>query len=368
MKQYFPIIFFIIFISILIAANIYLTRRFNWFFNIENTKILYAVFPPLTLLMFFGVLPLSNTTNSLGSFVYMFSAITMGVVLYLVLSVMLVDIIKLFTNFSPKIYGFSAIILTAIISLGGILNSWNIQVTQQEIAIKGISSEIRVMHLSDIHIGHFRGKNFLQKIVDKTNKQNVDVVFITGDLFDGKINLTMDDLAPLTQLNSPVYFVEGNHDNYSGVQTIKKYLRETGVTVLENEVTHFSELQIIGLNHLRADNKSFNMHANGAGPTIQNVLPTLNIFKGKPTVLLHHSPDGIKYANKHGVDLYLAGHTHGGQLFPVKYIANLMFAYNKGLHNFNGTQIFVSQGVGTFGPPMRVGTKSEIVLLKLKPQ
>ena len=110
------------------------------------------------------------------------------------------------------------------------------------------------------------------------------------------------------------------------------------------------------------------MHVNDNGHTIKNVLSTLNIFKEKPTVLLHHSPDGIKYANQHGVDLYLAGHTHAGQLFPIKYIANLLFAYNKGLHNFKGTQIFVSQGAGTFGPPMRVGTKSEIALLKLKPE
>ena len=145
-------------------------------------------------------------------------------------------------------------------------------------------------------------------------------------------------------------------------------MRETGVTVLENEVTHFSQLQIIGLNHLRADDNSFNMHANGNGATIENTFPTLNIFKGKPTILLHHSPDGIKYANEYGVDLYLAGHTHGGQLFPIKYIANLLFEYNRGLYDFNGTRIFVSQGAGTFGPPMRVGTKSEITVLTLKPE
>ncbi len=368
MKQFFPLLFFIVFIGILVGANIYLTRRFNWYFSIESTKILYAVFPPLTLLMFFGVMPLSNTINGFGSLIYIISAITMGVILYLLLSVMLMHFVQLFTNFSPKTYGLSAIILTALISMGGILNSWNTQVTQQEISIKGLNTEIRAMHLSDIHIGHFRGKNFLQKIVDKTNEQNVDVVFITGDLFDGRINLTMQELAPFTQLDAPVYFVEGNHDNYTGVRTIKKYLRETGITVLENEVTHFSELQIIGLNHMRADNESFNLHANAKGPTIQNVLSTLNIFKGKPTILLHHSPDGIQYANEYGVDLYLAGHTHAGQLFPVKYIANLLFDYNKGLHNYKETKIFVSQGAGTFGPPMRVGTKSEITVITLKPE
>jgi predicted MPP superfamily phosphohydrolase len=183
-----------------------------------------------------------------------------------------------------------------------------------------------------------------------------------------KLISTIEELAPLKELEVPVYFVEGNHDKYSGVNTIKKYLAELGVDVLENEVTHFGELQIIGLNHMSADNKTFNMHASSEGPTIENTLASLNIFENKPTVLLHHSPGGIKYANQHGVDLYLAGHTHAGQLFPIKYIANLIFDYNKGLHNFKDTQLFVSQGAGTFGPPMRVGTKSEITVLTLIPE
>lgn len=368
MKQYIPILFSITFIGILIAANIYLTRRFNWYFNIESTRTLYAVFPPLTLLMFFGMMPLSNTTNNFGSFVYIISAITMGAILYLVLSVMLVDLVRIFTNFAPKTYGLAVLTITLLVTLGGILNAWNVQVTNQEIKLKGLKNEIRAMHLSDIHIGHFRGKNFLQKIVDKTNKENVDVVFITGDLFDGRINLTTEDLAPLAQLDAPVYFVDGNHDKYTGVETIKSMLREIDVQVLDNEVTHFNELQIIGLNHMAADQKSYNMHASAQCPTIQSTLASLNLFKSKPTVLLHHSPDGIQYANMHGVDLYLAGHTHAGQLFPVKYIAHLLFDYNKGLHDYKGTKMFVSQGAGTFGPPMRVGTKSEIIVITLKPE
>ena len=187
-------------------------------------------------------------------------------------------------------------------------------------------------------------------------------------MFDGRINLTKKELFPLTQLKAPVYFIEGNHDRYTGVTTIKSYLREIGVNVLENEMTNWGELQIIGLNHIRADNQTFNMHAAGNSSTIKGTLEKLPIDKNKPTVLLHHSPDGIKYASNNGVDLYLAGHTHAGQLFPIKYIAKLLFAYNKGLHDFKGTKIFVSQGVGTFGPPMRVGTKSEIAVIKLKPE
>ncbi len=83
--------------------------------------------------------------------------------------------------------------------------------------------------------------------------------------------------------------------------------------------------------------------------------------------MLHHSPDGIKYANEYGIDLYLAGHTHAGQLFPINYLNALLFKYNKGLSDYNGSKIFVSQGAGTFGPPMRVGTKSEISLISLMP-
>lgn len=248
------------------------------------------------------------------------------------------------------------------------INSWNTQVTTQEVVVRGLTKPIRVMHLSDIHIGHFRGNNFLKKLVAKTNRENVDVVFITGDLFDGKINLTKEELLPLTQLQVPVYFVEGNHDRYTGVETIKQYLREINIHVLENKMETLGELQIIGLNHMRADSETFDMHAAGNHATIKSTLEKLAVDKNKPTVLLHHSPDGIKYANQHGVDLYLAGHTHAGQLFPIKYIANLIFAYNKGLHDYNGTKIFVSQGAGTFGPPMRVGTQSEITVITLKPE
>lgn len=368
MKQLTPLIFFAILIITLVAVNIYLTRRFNWYFSIESSKLLYAVFLPMTLLMFFGMVPLSNTTSTLGSVIYIMAAIIMGTLLYLSLSVMLVDLVRVFTSYSPKTYGFSAIAITFLVVVGGILNAWNIRITNQEIKLEGLNNEIRAAHLSDIHIGHFRGKKFVQKIVDKTNRQNVDVVFITGDLFDGRINLKKEDLAPFTKLNAPVYFVDGNHDKYTGVKTIKTLLRDIDVQVLENEVTHFSELQIIGLNHMAADSKSFNMHASANGATIETTLNSLNLFKNKPTVLLHHSPDGIKYANQHGVDLYLAGHTHAGQLFPVKYIAHLLFDYNKGLHDYRGTKIFVSQGIGTFGPPMRVGTKSELVVLSLMPK
>lgn len=367
MKQFVPYLFLFLFLVVLVTANIYLARRFNFYFSIENTKILFFVFPALSLLMIFGLIPLANATSNLASLVYILAAVTMGVLLYLLLIVLLVDLVRIFTNFSPNTYGIITLSATFLISLYGFLNTLNVRVTEKELRIDNLQKEVRAMHISDVHIGHLRGKAFMQQIVDKTNRQNVDVVFITGDLFDGKKHLNKDVLLPLTKLDAPVYFIEGNHDRYTGVETIKGYLRESGVNVLENEVVNWNGLQIIGLNHMRPDNKSANMHAAGNHETIQGVLGKLPVDQNKTVILLHHSPDGIEYASENGADLYLAGHTHAGQLFPIIYIAELLFKYNKGLHHFDGTKLFVSRGAGTFGPPMRVGTSSEITVLALKP-
>lgn len=367
MRQFLPILFLLIFLAILTSASYYLSKRFNWYFSLEAPKLLFLLFAFVSVFMLAGVLVFSNTTNGFYSILYILAAFLMGFFLYFLLNVLLVDVLRLFTTLSPKTYGFLALSITLLLSLYGIVHARNVQVTKQEIVIKGLTKEVKAMHLTDLHIGHFRGKKYLQRIVDKTNEQEVDVVFITGDLFDGRINLSLETLEPLTQLHVPVFFVEGNHDAYTGVKIIKNYLRQLNVQVLENEVAIWNDIQIVGLNHMLADKNSNNMHAAGRSSTIEETLTKLSINKNIPSILLHHSPDGIQYANQSGIDLYLAGHTHAGQLFPIKYFANMLFKYNKGYHNFNGTQLYVSQGSGTFGPPMRVGTKSEMALLVLIP-
>ena len=169
-----------------------------------------------------------------------------------------------------------------------------------EVEIPGLKQELRVMHLTDIHLGHFRGPVFLQKLVDLTNEQQVDMVLITGDLYDGKIRFCDACLDPLKALNAPAYFVEGNHDGYSGVERVKSGLRQVGVMVLSNEMTVQGEIQIIGLNHMSADEKNVNMHANGHRSTIQSILPGIPTDPEKPIILLHHSPHGIEYATAEG--------------------------------------------------------------------
>ncbi len=359
------LILFISFLLLIIGANLYLANRIAWFLSLESAKILYFILPALTFLMFFGMMGLINSTSSLGSFLFGVSAIAIGFILYLLIATIAVDIINIFAKLQPGIAGIIALSMAILISTYGLWNATNTIVKEVDIKISNLQKPVKAAHLTDTHVGHFRGAKKLQEIVDMINAQNVDVVFFTGDLMDSKIQLKPESIAPLKNLDAPIYFVEGNHDVYTGTDPIKQYLRDIGVIVLTNESKNWNNIEIIGLDHMVADNKSTSPHASSNGPNIQNTLKGLSIDPTTPTILLHHGPDGIKYAKENGIDLYLAGHTHGGQLWPITHVANMMFEVNKGLHDFDGTQVYVSQGTGTFGPPMRVGTESELAILNL---
>lgn len=366
MKRFWPWLMLLIFLGSLYLGNQYLSLQYADFFKLQENQA-FLIFILLTIFMMAGLAGFSNSRNILGSWMYRLSGIIIGFMLYLLLVTFLLNLIKIFINLSPGLQGFLGFGITFLIAAGAMIHALNVKIKHVNIPIKGLNTEMKVMHWSDLHLGHYRGRNFLEKLVERTNEADASLLFITGDLFDGKIRITKETLLPLKNLKVPVFFVEGNHDIYSGVKKIKQLLRDLNVFVLENEIHIFNELQIIGLNHMKADDQSVQMHHGQGKNTIRDVLNEMDIAAQSPAILLHHSPDGIQYANLKNIDLYLSGHTHAGQLFPVNFLNDLIFKYNKGLHNYKGTRIFVSQGAGTFGPPMRLGTSSEIAMIALKP-
>jgi predicted MPP superfamily phosphohydrolase len=317
--------------------------------------------------MMWGVMAFTNATSAIGGFLFSIAAILLGFTLYLLLATLAVDMADIMLKMPPLTAGLASMIAAAIACIGGIWNAYNLKIKEITVTIKGLQKSVKAMHLTDTHLGHFRGPSNLQHIVNLINRQDVDVVFFTGDLLDSRKQLRKQSMDPLKELEAPVFFVEGNHDLYTGVHAIKDYLRQIGVHVLENNLAKWNELQIIGLNHIPADRETFDVHANQSGPTVQSVLASLDIQQDKPAILLHHGPSGIKYASGAGIDLFLAGHTHAGQMWPLTHLAKAIFDYNKGLHEYNGTKIYVCQGTGTFGPPMRIGTNSEMAVINLVP-
>lgn len=366
--KFIPYIILIALLAIIVVATIYLSKKTILIFGIENTRLVYITFSLLPVYFMASSGLLINTTSTIGHVFYNIAAVGMGVYLFMLFSFLIVDGVGLFVNIKPSVYGIAALGLTLLISVYGYWNGANIRITNLTVPIAGLTKQVKAIHLTDVHIGHFRTNGFLQEIVDKTNAQNPDVVFLTGDYLDSEYALKRKYFEPLKQINAPIYFVDGNHDHATNVDSIMTMMKKVGVNVLDNEKAMFGELQIVGLTHMLADKNSFDMHASENNPTIDETLPKIDIDKQKPTVLLHHAPNGVTYANDHGVDLYLAGHTHAGQIFPFNFIANWIFDYNSGLHTYENTKMFVSEGIGTFGPPFRIGTKSEIVTLDLMPQ
>ncbi len=359
-----PILFF----AFIIGATLYISRRMAWAFSLSPKITAIALSVLVALLLFSSMYIMrQNLTSGISHFINNFSAIGIGVMAILIFCLLAVDIVQLFAKLPPRTFGFVVIVLTTALSIYSLLNAQSTKVYRQEIALPNLVEPLRIAQLSDIHIGHFWGAKTVDKLVRLVENEDIDAVVITGDMFDGRVRLREDVLTPFKRLSVPIYFIEGNHDGYSGSPEIKRMLTKNGIIVLDNQITELKGLQLVGLDYLMADNNTHNtFHAPPAGTTIEEVLPTLKIDPSRASLLLHHNPIGVEYAAANGINLYLAGHTHAGQMFPATLIAKLMFPYNKGLYRYNdSTQIYVSQGSGTFGPPMRLGTNSEVTIHSL---
>lgn len=368
MKAILSIGLLVLFLGLAVGMNIYLAKRFSMFFNFWSYKTWLWIFMLAFAGMFAGMGVFVVTANPAGSMISAASTILIGFVIYLFLSVVVTDLLSLAVKISPEIKGIVSISLAVLFVGYGMWNATNIRVKEITIPMKGLSEEVKAVHLSDIHLGHYWGKKHLQKIVRKTNALHPDIIFNTGDLFDARFRLSEEVFLPFKEIKVPHYFVEGNHDKYVGVEKVTEYLKRVGVKVLENEISSFNELQIVGLKHMLADHETFDMHAEEGESTIKDILAELPVNRDKPTVLLHHSPDGIKYADEKNVDLYLAGHTHGGQFFPFNLLAAwTFFKYNSGIYNYNQLVISVSEGLGTFFAPLRIGTSGSIMFYRLIP-
>ena len=307
------------------------------------------------------------TVNPIGHICSIASSVVVGLLLYLLIFMLLVDIVQLFVHMPRWLFGTIVGALTLGVCGVATHKALNPKLAEVTVQLPKLQQPLRAVQLTDTHIGHFRGKNQMQKLVNLVNEAKPDIIFFTGDCFESWYNFNAQTLEPLTQLKAPIYFVEGNHDGYVNNKQAKQLLREAGVHVLENEVTTDKGLCIVGLEYMSADTKSTNAHAPHRSETIESTLPSLPIDKTLPVIALQHSPIGTDYIEKAGIDLLLSGHTHGGQLWPLTWINNHVFRYNKGLNRQNTLQIYTSCGSGSFGPPMRMGTSSEVTLLHLEP-
>jgi predicted MPP superfamily phosphohydrolase len=222
----------------------------------------------------------------------------------------------------------------------------------------------RIVQITDLHVSPTFGRSCVEEIVAVVNPLEADIVALTGDLVDGTVDQIADDVAPLKQIRSALgnYFVTGNHEYYSGVIEWIPEIKRLGFSVLLNEHRILTRgragLVLAGVTDYSGGN-FFASHRSDPQKALQDAPETLI------KILLAHQPKSIFGAARAGYDFQISGHTHGGQFFPWNFVIGLLQPYVSGLHTYKKTQIYVSRGTGYWGPPVRLGSPSEITLIKL---
>jgi len=209
---------------------------------------------------------------------------------------------------------------------------------------------------SDLHLGPVRNSGFLRRIVKRLAELHPDVLFIPGDLYDGTA-ADLEHLAkPWTAFRAPLgsYFVTGNHEQFTNPTKYLSAVRQAGIRVLENEKIVVDGLQIVGVHYRDAVNVE----------KFRSILRKVSLDRKVASILLVHNPNRLPLAAEAGISLQLSGHTHRGQFFPwTLAVSRIYRQYAYGLQHFGDLAVYTSCGAGTWGPPMRVGTNPEIVLI-----
>jgi predicted MPP superfamily phosphohydrolase len=363
---------------ILFGGHFLLYKSIISFFNLSEPALkhaLLAIFFLLSVSFIISSIFVHYNQGLLARLLYIFSSSWLGLGFNLLLAAGLIGIIirlSIILKINPNrpVIASVIFIMAVLFSTAGFWLTFHPRIKQIGVKIKNLPLEWQnktIVQLSDVHLGHVYGPAFMASIVQKTNALKPDLILITGDLFDGMDGDLAMFIKPLKELQSKrgIYFVTGNHETYLGIDKALKDLNEANIRYLNNEVVNLEGLQLVGVNYPTMEDLANNR---GQGKYPANVIATLNDFNpGLPSILMYHAPSNIKETAATGISFQLSGHTHLGQLFPFEWITKIIYGkYDYGLHTLGDFTIYTTNGIGTWGPPMRTNRVSEIVEIKLK--
>jgi uncharacterized protein len=252
--------------------------------------------------------------------------------------------------------------VAVVAGLYGVFNASWTRITRTTVRLANLPAAWRGRRaalISDVHLGHVRNGSFLRRMVAKILREEPDAIFIAGDLYDGTAIDAGRAAEPLNGLTAPhgVYFVAGNHEQFGDDSKYLRAIAAAGVRVLSNEKVEVDGLQIIGVPYRNAT-----QHGH-----LASVLHDIRLDRDRASILLTHAPDHPEIAEAAGVSLQLSGHTHVGQFIPWSWMARRIYRqFVYGLSRIGKMQVFTSSGAGTWGPPLRLGSNPEIVVLEFE--
>jgi predicted MPP superfamily phosphohydrolase len=361
--------FVVIIQSVLFLAHVFLYQTWAFSLSANSSKLLW-------LKLALGFLSISFVSASLLAFrytnravrvFYRIAAVWVGLLSFLFVAAIaswlaygVATLAGLHFNFHHLAeWSFAA---AAITGLYGVVNASWTRVTRTTVRLANLPAAWRgrkAALISDVHLGHVRNAHFLRRMVTKILREGPDAIFIAGDLYDGTaIDATLA-AAPLSRLTAPqgVYFVAGNHEQFGDDSRYLSAVAAAGVRVLNNEKVEADGLQIVGVPYRNATQEGH----------LASALKSVRLDRDRASILLVHAPDHPAVAEAAGVSLQLSGHTHLGQFVPWSWFARKMYRqFVYGLSRIGKMQVFTSSGAGTWGPPLRLGSNPEIVMLQFE--
>lgn len=327
------------------------------------SKLLYKFLPPLVYDVWLGI-----------------GAIWFAFLVYFILFLLGLDLVRLIESFfhflpdfiyknyeqSKKITALVIIILVGVIVLLGNLNKRDITIKTLNLTLpKGSSklNELNIVMVSDLHLSPIDGERLLSKIVDKINSVKPDIILFAGDIVDDKAKILEERGIgeSFKRLNPKygIYSINGNHEFINEVEPSVKFMEDYGMKILrDNYELVDSSFYVIG-----REDVVMKQFTGKERKSLEEIMSSIN--SNHPKILLDHTPVKLEQAELNNIDLQFSGHTHHGQIWPANIITNMIYEVSWGYLKKGKTHYYVTSGAGTWGPPVRTGSKSEIVNIKI---
>ena len=281
------------------------------------------------------------------------------VLLYLFMAFLLLDIGRLVRMVPRSVLyqnwwtvGGIFVIMFALFLYGNMNYRHKHRETLQLTTQKTMARPMRIVMMSDLHVGYHNSREELHRWVDMINAEQPDLILIAGDIIDGSMRPLTDERMheEFLRLTAPVYACVGNHEYFSGEPEARRFYERAGIRLLQDSCTTLGDLCIIG-----RDDRT-NQHR----ASLQTLIAKTDLKKY--CIVMDHQPYHLEEAEQAHVDFQLSGHTHHGQVWPISWITERVYECAFGLHQRSGTHYYVSSGLGIWGGKFRIGTRSEYVV------